>query len=106
VELTWEKEEDQEENKDSHSSAMSTNKVAITELRSVRKRQSGDRNKGEGSGDSKGGLDGRVVCLWSDGNKVSDEIPALHEIRRYLPVWAIASKLADGLVEGSVPFMI
>ncbi|PUU77891.1 hypothetical protein B9Z19DRAFT_1101645 [Tuber borchii] len=47
-----------------------------------------------------------VVCLWSDGNKVSDEIPALHEIRRYLPVWAIASKLADGLVEGSVPFMI
>ncbi|KAG0124258.1 hypothetical protein HOY82DRAFT_494226 [Tuber indicum] len=69
VELTWEKEEDQEENKNSHSSVI-------------------------------------VVCLWSDGNKVSDEIPALHEIRRYLPVWAIASKLADGLVEGSVPFMI
>ncbi|KAG0634741.1 hypothetical protein HOY80DRAFT_506952 [Tuber brumale] len=95
VELTWEKEEDQEENKNNDSSVMSINKVATTELRSVRKSQSVDRDEDEGGGGSKGGLDGSVVCLWSDGNKVSDRIPALHEIRRYLPVWAIASKLGE-----------
>ncbi|PWW74989.1 hypothetical protein C7212DRAFT_345614 [Tuber magnatum] len=106
VELTWDK-EDQEGSKNSDSSSMSTtNQVTTTELRSVRKRQSVDNDKEKSGGDSKGGLDGRIVCLWSDGSRVSDEIPALHEIRRYLPVWAIASKLADGLVEGSVPFMI
>ncbi|CUS12769.1 unnamed protein product [Tuber aestivum] len=95
VELTWEK-GDQEEDESSDSLVMSpTNKVAATELRSVRKKRSIHNGEDGGSGDSKGGLDGRVVCLWSDGNKVSDEIPALHEIRRYLPVWAIASKLGE-----------
>lgn len=98
VELTWEKGEDRGKGENSNSRAMSsTNKVTTTELRSLRKKQqSVDNNgEGEGGGDSKGGLDGKVVCLWSDANKVSDEIPALHEIRRYLPVWAIASKLGE-----------
>lgn len=98
VELTWEKGEDRGEGEKSNSRVMSsTNKPTTTELKSLRKRQSADNGEGEGKGggDSKGGLDGRVVCLWSDGNKVSDEIPALHEIRRYLPVWAIASKLGE-----------
>lgn len=52
-----------------------------------------------------GGLDGRVVCLWSDANE-SGVIPALDEIRRYAPDWVAISKLGDGLVEGSKAFMI
>jgi Peptidase family M28 len=51
------------------------------------------------------GLDGSVVCLWSDANE-SGVIPALDEIRRFAPDWAVPSKFADGLVEGSKPFMI
>ncbi|RPB00747.1 hypothetical protein L873DRAFT_739343 [Choiromyces venosus 120613-1] len=105
VELTWEKEE--EDGNDDPPAISTTDEVATTELRSARKRQIVDYEDGnESSSDSKGGLDGRVVCLWSDANKVSSEIPALEEVSRYLPVWAIASKLADGLVEGSVPFLI
>lgn len=41
------------------------------------------------------GLGGTVVCLWSDANREEDEIPALHEVRRYLPVWAVVSKLGE-----------
>ncbi|GFG11162.1 probable zinc metalloprotease NFIA_018760 [Aspergillus udagawae] len=56
--------------------------------------------------DAKGlGLSGRVVCLWSDGN-TAGVIPALDEVRRYVPVWAGVSKLSDGLVEGSRRFQI
>jgi hypothetical protein len=34
-----------------------------------------------------GGLEGRIVCLWSDTN--GDEIPAFNEVVTYLPPWAI-----------------
>jgi uncharacterized membrane protein len=43
-------------------------------------------------------IKGAVVCLWSDAN--TGEIPAFDEVRHYLPVWAIPSKISDGLVEG------
>lgn len=45
-------------------------------------------------------LAGRVVCLWSDANDAGNAVPALREVQRFLPRWAVASKLADGLVEG------
>ena len=51
------------------------------------------------------GLDGRVICLWSDDND-SGTIPALDEIRHYAPDWAIVTKNTDGLVEGSKAFLI
>jgi hypothetical protein len=51
------------------------------------------------------GLSGRVVCLWSDEN-TAGVIPALDEVRRYVPVWVGVSKLSDGLVEGSRRFQI
>ena len=51
------------------------------------------------------GLDGRVICLWSDDNE-SGIIPALDEIRRYAPEWVAISKTSDGLVEGSKAFLI
>lgn len=51
------------------------------------------------------GIQGRVVCLWSDQN-TPGLIPALDEIYRYAPAWAGISKLTDGLVEGSKPFNV
>jgi hypothetical protein len=59
----------------------------------------------EWEGDESTGLDGRAVCLWSDAN-ASGTIPALDEVRRYLPSWAIATKLSDGLVEGTKRFKV
>jgi len=52
-----------------------------------------------------GGLDGRVVCLWSDANDPST-IPAFTEVLRYMPTWSMATKLSDGLVEGSKAFKV
>lgn len=54
---------------------------------------------------AKEGMDGRVVCLWSDAT-VEGVIPALDEVRRYAPAWSAVSKLADGLVEGSKAFVV
>jgi hypothetical protein len=51
------------------------------------------------------GLEGSVVCLWSDANELG-VVPALDEARRYAPDWVAFSKLADGLVEGSKRFMV
>ncbi|KAL8667329.1 MAG: hypothetical protein Q9202_000903 [Teloschistes flavicans] len=51
------------------------------------------------------GLNGKVVCLWSDAND-SGVIPALDEVWRYIPEWAAVSKTGDGLVEGSKRFLI
>lgn len=66
-------------------------------------------------------LRGRVACEWAeyetgmlglDLNKLEREgymnpkIPALEEIFRLLPQWAIVSKAADGLVEGWTEFAI
>jgi hypothetical protein len=49
-------------------------------------------------------LSGRIICLWSDAN--AGGIPAFDELQHYLPVWAIPSKIADGLVEGFKQFQI
>lgn len=49
-------------------------------------------------------LSGRIVCLWSDAN--TGDIPAFDELQHYLPVWAIPSKISDGLVEGFKHFEI
>jgi hypothetical protein len=51
------------------------------------------------------GLDGRVVCLWSDANDPTT-IPAFEEVRRYMPTWSVATKLSDGLVEGYKVFNV
>jgi len=66
-------------------------------------------------------LRGRVACEWAeyesgmlglDLNKLEREgymnpkIPALEEIFRLLPQWAIVSKAADGLVEAWTEFVI
>ncbi|KAL8996269.1 MAG: hypothetical protein Q9169_004200 [Polycauliona sp. 2 TL-2023] len=51
------------------------------------------------------GLNGRVVCLWSDANE-SGVIPALDEAWKFVPVWVAISKAKDGLVEGSKNFLI
>ncbi|KAI5853308.1 hypothetical protein BZA05DRAFT_395592 [Tricharina praecox] len=55
----------------------------------------------EGEGEMKG----RVVCLWSDANDKT-LVPALWEVERFLPAWAVVSKLADGLVEGWKEFTV
>ncbi|KAL8787925.1 MAG: hypothetical protein Q9213_001952 [Squamulea squamosa] len=51
------------------------------------------------------GLNGRVVCLWSDAND-SGVIPALDEAWKFVPAWVAISKMKDGLVEGSRNFLI
>lgn len=55
--------------------------------------------------DGGGGMDGKVVCLWSDANETG-VIPAFEEINRFAPDWVTITTLRDGLVEGSKPFMI
>jgi hypothetical protein len=49
-------------------------------------------------------LFGKIVCLWSDAN--TGEIPAFDEVQHYLPVWAIPTKISDGLVEGFKRFEV
>jgi hypothetical protein len=51
------------------------------------------------------GLDGKIVCLWSDANEVGT-IPAWDEVLRFMPRWSVATKLSDGLVEGSKSFKV
>lgn len=48
-------------------------------------------------------IDGRVVCLWSDNNRIGT-IPALDEMRQLAPSWIAITKAADGLVEASREF--
>jgi hypothetical protein len=62
----------------------------------------------EGQGANEGqktGMEGKVVCLWSDANR-EGIIPALDEARKFLPVWTAVTKLGDGLVEGEKRFII
>ncbi len=56
--------------------------------------------EGEGAG-----MDGRVVCLWSDANE-RGRIPALDEVWRFAPAWVAVTKNQDGLVEGSKAFLV
>ncbi|KAJ5085448.1 hypothetical protein N7532_010219 [Penicillium argentinense] len=48
---------------------------------------------------------GRVSCIWSDAN-TPGVIPALDEVRQYVPAWVAVTKLKDGLVEGYRDFEI
>lgn len=62
---------------------------------------------GSSRGDGSNGSDtrrGRVVCVWSDANDAARELPAVAELRRFLPAWAVETKLGDGLVEVSRRF--
>lgn len=58
-----------------------------------------------GDGDEGAGLDGRVVCLWSDANEAG-VIPALDEARRFAPTWVAIANAGQGLVEGSKAFLV
>ena len=51
------------------------------------------------------GIDGRVVCLWSDDNETG-VVPALDELRHFAPDWVALAKTDDGLVEGSKAFLV
>lgn len=60
----------------------------------------------EAGGDNEGnGLDGRVVCLWSDANDIVT-IPALEEAMRFAPSWVVVVNNQNGLVEGSKTFLV
>jgi hypothetical protein len=60
-------------------------------------------SQGKQPGDE--GRSGRVVCLWSDHNKLGT-IPALDEVQRFAPKWTSIVKVMDGLVEGSKAFTV
>lgn len=51
------------------------------------------------------GLDGNVTCIWSDIN-TPGTIPALDETIQYAPAWAVITKFAAGLIEGTKTFKI
>lgn len=51
------------------------------------------------------GLDGNVTCIWSDIN-TPGTIPGLDEAIQFAPSWAVITKFAAGLVEGTKSFMI
>lgn len=50
-------------------------------------------------------VEGKVICIWSDANQVGT-IPALDEVKRFMPVWSTVSKGADGLVEAFRRFKV
>ncbi|KAI9692180.1 MAG: hypothetical protein M1822_006410 [Bathelium mastoideum] len=60
---------------------------------------------GDGGEEEGQGLDGRVVCLWSDANEAG-AIPALEEVWRFMPAWSTAVKGDDGLVLGWKRFAV
>ncbi|KAF3770932.1 hypothetical protein M406DRAFT_285744 [Cryphonectria parasitica EP155] len=51
------------------------------------------------------GLDGNVTCIWSDIN-TPGTIPALDEAIKFAPAWAVITKFAAGLVEGTKTFKV
>jgi len=59
----------------------------------------------DGKTEGEEGRSGKVVCLWSDQNKLGT-IPALDEVLRFSPSWAAITKSMDGLVEGSKAFIV
>ncbi|RDW83299.1 peptide hydrolase-6 [Coleophoma crateriformis] len=60
-------------------------------------------SEGKQPGDE--GIEGKVVCLWSDFNDPT-AIPALDEAKKFVPPWSSIVKTMDGLVEGSKPFVV
>ncbi|KAK0727425.1 hypothetical protein B0T26DRAFT_738143 [Lasiosphaeria miniovina] len=51
------------------------------------------------------GLDGTVICIWSDAN-TRGTIPALDEGLKFSPTWSAVTKLSEGLVEGRKSFLV
>ncbi|CAE6427113.1 unnamed protein product [Rhizoctonia solani] len=47
---------------------------------------------------------GRIACEWAEWD--TGKIPAIDELRTFLPPWTVVSKLADGLVEGTRKFEV
>ncbi|CAE7139690.1 unnamed protein product [Rhizoctonia solani] len=47
---------------------------------------------------------GRIACEWAEWD--AGRIPAIDELRTFLPPWTVVSKLNDGLVEGTRKFEI
>lgn len=57
------------------------------------------------SSSSSSRVTGKVLCIWADANQ-EGTIPALDEIKHYMPVWSTVSKGTDGLVEGYKTFKL
>ena len=51
------------------------------------------------------GMDGRVVCQWSDEYGLG-LVPALEEIRMFAPDWTVPTTAGTGLVDGSKAFSV
>ena len=57
-------------------------------------------------------LSGRAACEWAEyasgalGGPESGTIPAFEEVKAFLPLWALPTKLADGLVEVWTRFVV
>ncbi|KAG8711905.1 hypothetical protein FRC11_001497 [Ceratobasidium sp. 423] len=47
---------------------------------------------------------GRIACEWAEWDH--ERIPAIDELRTFLPPWTVVSKLNDGLVEGTRKFEV
>ncbi|KAH9949297.1 hypothetical protein B0H21DRAFT_147569 [Amylocystis lapponica] len=69
----------------------------------------------EGTDD--GTMDGRAACEWAEyasalagggggGGTSSARIPALEEVKQFLPLWALPTKMTDGLVEAWSSFSV
>ena len=54
---------------------------------------------GGGKSPKVGSLRVTARCAWSDANVAATTIPALHQLKRYIPEWAVVSKRSVGLVE-------
>ncbi|KAK4181481.1 hypothetical protein QBC36DRAFT_306270 [Triangularia setosa] len=67
--------------------------------------ENGKRTREGELGARESGLEGTVVCAWSDANEAGT-IPALDEGLRYSPIWAAITKFAEGLVEGRMAFSV
>lgn len=86
--------------------------VSVTEGKNTNGQSGGGRQKHErqtydkivGVG-SKLPLTGKVMCQWADANQIGT-IPALDEVKRFMPVWSTVSKHSDGLVEGWKEFSV
>lgn len=56
-------------------------------------------------GEKAKGQKGRAWCMWDDAN-TSGSIPAYDELHRFEPVWSVATKTSDGLLEGFKDFVV
>ncbi|KAH9922137.1 uncharacterized protein B0H18DRAFT_879688, partial [Fomitopsis serialis] len=51
-------------------------------------------------------MGGRAACEWRNGQGQGGLIPALEEVKAFLPLWAQPTKTTDGLVEAWMRFSI